>query len=317
MTSVIRTRALNKIYGRRYAVEQFDWEVAAGSAVAFLGPNGAGKTTMMRLLLGFAHPTSGTCEVLGSEPWNMPPETRMRLGYVPDELSLPLWVTGNALFDFHQSVYPKWDGGLERELTNLFQLSLHQQIGQLSKGQARQVALVLAICQSPELLLLDEPTAGLDVATRRELLGVLSSWLAEENRSLVLSTHLVNDVERIASHVCVIQQGQLVASEELESLKADIKLIRMSRRTWDMHSARWGHTERLSTQSDEHQVTLRVRRFDSQIRSLLAQIASRKEAPNSTEASDIYVTDSNEEIEVIHLSLEEIYLALTSDGESA
>ena len=315
MTSVIQTKALSKIYGRAYAVKTLDWEVKSGSAVAFLGPNGAGKTTMMRLLLGFAHPTSGSCEVMDSEPWNMPPETRMRLGYVPDELSLPLWVTGNALFEFHKSVYPKWDSELERELTGLFQLSLVQPIGELSKGQARQVALVLAICQSPDLLLLDEPTAGLDVATRRELLGVLSSWLAEENRSLVLATHLVNDVERIASHVCVIQRGHLVASEELESLKADIKLIRMSRRTWDAHPALWKHTERLSTQSDEHQVTLRVRRFDSQIRSLLAQIASRQEAPNSTEASDIYATDNNEEIEVIHLSLEEIYLALTSDSE--
>jgi len=314
MSNVIETHSLGKIYGTEQAVRDLDWQVEQGTAVAFLGPNGAGKTTTIKMLLGFTHPSRGSCEVFGAEPWNMPPETRMRIGYVPDEPCLPTFGTAGSILDYHRTLYPCWDRKLERELIELFQLSLKKQISKLSKGQARRVAIVLALCQGSELLLLDEPTAGLDVAARRELLGLLTGWLADGDRSLVFSTHLVGDVERIATHASFMQRGRLVASDELEALKADVKRIRMTREIWDRTRPSWEQTELLSSEVDEHRAVLCVREFRTQSSAVLAPYASAMVESTLTADSDMSSSAIDQAIDVVHLSLEDIYLELTSNN---
>lgn len=315
--AAIETRSLTKVYDGERVVDGLDWTVPRGAACAFLGPNAAGKSTTLRMLMGFTHPTAGTCRVLGEDPWDLRPATRARVGYVAEQPLLPPWIRVGALVDFHRSLYPAWSTKLERELLELFELPLAKKVSQLSKGQHRRLMLTLALAQAPDLLILDEPGAGLDVAARRQLLSLLADYLAGEGKTLVLSTHIVTDVERIASHVAVIAHGRMVAHTELDELHENVKQVRMPRAFWDRTVARWEAAGILAADVGEHAVTLTVRHFHTHGRFVLAELSEGEVHAQHGPHEDLYLGENGAEAQVLHLGLEDAFLALSTPDARA
>ena len=312
MNPAIETRSLSKIYRTEHVVRDLDWSVPVGTACAFLGPNGAGKSTTLRMLMGFTPPTRGAALVLGEDPWDMPPSTRARVAYVSEQPILPAWLKVGALLDFHRSLYPRWDRSLEREIRDLLAVDPKRRVSDLSKGGHRRVMLVLALAQGAELLLLDEPGGGLDVAARRQLNVLLADWLANEARTLILSTHLVTDVEAIATRVTIIDRGALLADAELDELKENVKSVRMPRDVYDRLAERWEQAGILAQELDARSARLMVRHFATQGRFILRDISAGEVVIREGDAEDVHLGAGGEEATVRHLGLEDIFLALTS-----
>jgi len=227
MKNALETSGLCKYYGTRVAVQDLDWTVPAGTSWAFLGPNGSGKTTTLKLLMGFTPPSSGSSRILGEDPWELRPATKARIGFVSETPSLPPWMKVSELVRFHASFYPRWSKEHESALLDRFSLEPQIRIANLSKGQHSALMLLLALCQGSDLLLLDEPAADLDVAKRRQLLSLLAEFLSVPGHTVVFSTHIVTDVERVASHVAVLANGRLVDCASLDELQANVKAICM------------------------------------------------------------------------------------------
>ena len=311
----IETRELTKRYGDATAVEDLTWSLPVGSACALLGPNGAGKSTTIRILLGLSQPSAGAVRVLGADPWDHDVRVKARVAYVPERPFLPEWMRARDLFDVHRSLYAGWDTSLERRLVELFQLDTRRRVGALSKGQNRQVHLTLALCQGAELLVLDEPGSGLDVASRRELLSLLSEFLLGEGHTVVLSTHLVTDVERIADRVAVLDRGRLVEDAELAELQEEVRTLRVARPVWERLAPAFEHAGVLSVAVADHEVSAVVRRFRSVADALLRRDLGEGEVIVSESASgNVYVARDGTEARVTSMSLEDVFLVLT-EGE--
>ncbi|MDA1264729.1 MAG: ABC transporter ATP-binding protein [Planctomycetota bacterium] len=310
--NAIDVKNLRKHYDGHLALDGLDWSLPVGEACALLGPNGAGKSTTLRLLMGFAQPSEGTLRILGSDPWDHDPDTRRRVAYVPEHPMLPSWMRVDALVDIHRSLYPAWDRALEARLRDLLEIPGRSRLSELSKGQNRRAHLMLALAQSPELLLLDEPGSGLDVAARRELLGLLAEFLAEGGRTVVLSTHLVTDVERIASRVLILAGGRAVADEELDELKDEVKLLRLSSAAWRRLAAGMQHAGILTIQDQGPEVIVTLRRFRSVADALLRRdLGEGGVIVSESAAADVYVAKDGTQAQALHLSLEDVFLALT------
>jgi len=288
----IATRGLTKFYEGRVVVRELDWEVPVGSACALLGPNGAGKSTTLRLVLGFTPPSSGETRILGADPWELPPLVRARVGYVAEKPILPPWMRVDRLIAFHASLYPRWDRALARELGATFALQGGRRVGELSKGQNRALMLLLALCQCPELLILDEPASGLDVAARRTFLGLLADYLAGGERTLVLSSHQLTDVERLVTDVAILREGRLIEHRSLDELKDTIRQVRLPIGAADQLTARLPAGSVL-VREDSGRGSLLTLRLEEPLERCLDGLPS-------------------DQIEAHGLPLEEIYLALTS-----
>lgn len=292
MNAAIEVRGLTKIYDGHTVVRNLDWTVNTGSACAFLGANGAGKSTTLRMLMGFTPRDGGEARVLGEDVWNPSAEVRARMGYVAEESILPAWAKVETLVELHRHLYPRWNRDFEAELRDLLQVPYGSRVATLSKGQKRRAMLLLALSQSPDLLILDEPASGLDVEGRRELLGLLGRFLVDEGHSLVLSTHIVSDVERFASDVAVIRRGQLLEHAPLDELQENVKLLRVPEALYQQKPDAWDCAEILSNESVGATRVLTVR--------------------HANRLGDLDALGSG--IESIVMSIEDIYLALTRQG---
>jgi ABC-2 type transport system ATP-binding protein len=198
--------------------------VAPGEVVGLLGKNGAGKTTLMRIAMGMIEAQRGRVRLFGLDPREQPVEVKRRVGYVSEDQILPPFLTTEQVMELHRGLFPSWDDALARRLVESFGLSLRAKIGTLSKGQARQVALLCAIAHRPELLLLDEPAGGLDPAARREFLEASIDFLAEEGSAILFSSHHMTDVERMAGRVVMIQAGRVLIDTDLDALRENHSL---------------------------------------------------------------------------------------------
>ena len=287
----LSTEKLTKFYDTRAVVRELDWRVPVGAACALLGPNGAGKSTTLKLLLGFTPASGGVARILGADPFALTPALRARIGYVSERPILPPWARVERVIAFHASLYPRWNRALEKELGAAFALHTRCRVAELSKGQNRSLMLLLALCQGADLLVLDEPASGLDVAARRQFLGLLADFLAEGNRTVVLSTHLLGDVERLASHVTILRGGVCVAQEPLDELKRRVKRLRLPLAAAEQLQASLAPGVLLAsaTAGRSTQLTLRL---DEALESRLRMLPPA-------------------EVEWLDLPLEEIYLALT------
>ena len=215
----ISVEALTRRFGRRTAVDGLTFEVPAGSVCGFLGRNGSGKTTTIRMLMNLLLPTAGRATLLGLDSRRDHSALMRRVGYVADA-PLPYdWMKVRELVWFTARLHPSWNQARVDSLLDRFQLDREQKIRHLSRGTQAQLALALALGGDPELLILDEPATGLDVLVRRDFLEGVIQLMQQDGRTVLFSTHLLHDVERVADRVLVIDQGRLVAEGTLDEIK--------------------------------------------------------------------------------------------------
>jgi ABC-2 type transport system ATP-binding protein len=198
------------------------FSLAEGEVLGLLGRNGAGKTTLIRIAMGLLYPQEGRVRVFGLSPTDDPVAVKQRIGYVSEDQILPVGSSVAELIGFHRYLFPRWDGDLERQLLDRFGLSKTAKIKGLSKGEARQVALLCAICHRPDLLLLDEPGGGLDPAARREFLEASIQLLNREGSAILFSSHHMGDVERLGGRVVLLDQGKVRLDCDLDEIREDL-----------------------------------------------------------------------------------------------
>ena len=213
-------------FGKTTALDGVVFDVPPGAVLGLIGRNGAGKTTALRLAIGTLWPDTGRIRTLGLDPVTQGLEVRTRVSLLSEESSLYPWMTVAEILAFGSRLHPRWDGALAARLVDDLALDRAKKIKTLSRGTRAKVALVLAVAARPELLLLDDPTSGLDPLVRRQVLdGVLQS-VADAGGSVIYASHLVHDVERVSDRIIVLDDGKIRLAGELEQLKAAIKRVR-------------------------------------------------------------------------------------------
>jgi ABC-2 type transport system ATP-binding protein len=223
MIPVLEFESVSKSFKHGVPVlDSVNFRMAEGEVVGLIGRNGAGKTTLIRIAMGMIYPRGGAVRVFGVSPTEHPVAVKMRIGYVSEDQVLPSGSNIGELIAFHRYLYPSWDENLERQLLDRFGLSTVAKIRHLSKGQARQVALLCAVCHRPELLILDEPAAGLDPAARREFLETSIQLLNGEGTAILFSSHQMGDIERIGGRIVLLDHGKVRLDSEIASLGEDI-----------------------------------------------------------------------------------------------
>lgn len=224
----VQTRALSKDYGRNKAVTDLDLEVPAGSVFALLGLNGAGKSTALKMLIGLAHPSGGEGYCLGMDIRTRGMEIRQKVGYMGDEPRIYGYMSVRQAIKFCSGLYQNWDDRLVEEYIDTFQIPGGSRLHQLSQGQKNQLALILAMAPRPELLLLDEPTTGFDPVKRRLFFNVVLREMVAEGKTVLLASHNLEDMERVADRVGLMHRGGLVHTCSLDELRDREKEIRVT-----------------------------------------------------------------------------------------
>jgi ABC-2 type transport system ATP-binding protein len=227
--TVIETTNLTKRYDEVEALRGLNLRVPSGSIFGFLGKNGAGKTTTIKVLLGMAKPTGGAARVFGLSAAESAGgmEIRQRSAFVSDDKDLYDYMTVGEIIAFTRSFYPRWSPELEQKYLRKFELLPGRQIKELSRGTRTKLALLLALCRGAELLILDEPTAGLDPAMAEDVLQALVGHVAGQNATVFFSSHQLSEVEQIADHVAIIDRGQTVVSGALDDLRAQYQRVHL------------------------------------------------------------------------------------------
>jgi ABC-2 type transport system ATP-binding protein len=251
MTAAIEALGLGKKYGRRWALSDCTISIPGGCVVGLVGPNGAGKTTLLNLATGMLAPTTGRIEVLGNAPASGPGQLA-RVGYVAQDAPIysGLSVADHLRLGAHLN--PGWDGELATKRIKQLGIVMAQKAGTLSGGQRAQLALTLAIAKRPELLILDEPIASLDPLARREFLQVLMETTAESNISVIMSSHLVADLERVSEHLIVLVNSRVQVTGQIDQMLDTHYLLTGARRDVatlpaSQHVISASHTDRQST----------------------------------------------------------------------
>ena len=229
MSNAIETRKLDYRASKTFEIRELNLSVPSGTIYGFLGPNGSGKSTTIRLLLGLLRPQRGSIEVLG---YGIPGESYRMLaktGYVPERPHLYPSLRIDETLRFHAAFYPTWDWDWANNLMGSFGLDRTARVSRLSKGEVGKLMMLMALAQRPQLLVLDEPTDGLDPLVRREVLMALIEYVAEQQATVFISSHLVHELERFCNWIGVLDDGQLVAEMPMQSFKNGIKRLRVKR----------------------------------------------------------------------------------------
>ena len=206
---VIHTRALSKRYGRKLALDHLDLAIPRGRIHAIVGANGAGKSTLFRILMGFMAPTSGEARILGRDSQSLTPADRARIGFVNEEHTLASWMRVAQVTAMQRHQYPRWNQQAFDSVIGHYHVLPEQKVGQLSRGERAGFNLALALAQGPELLVLDEPTLGLDVVAKRAFLESLLYSNAADDCTVVYCSHQMEEIERVADNLVILERGQL------------------------------------------------------------------------------------------------------------
>ena len=217
--SVIDVTELTRRFGATTALDSVSLSLPRGAVYGLVGANGAGKTTLIRHLLGLLRAESGSVRVFGLDPVADPVGVLSRIGYLSEENDLPGWMRVDELLRYTRAFYPAWDDAYADELRRAFALDPTAKIMHLSKGQKARAGLLIALAHRPELLVLDEPSSGLDPIVRRDILGAIIRTIAHEGRTVLFSSHLLEEVEQVADHVTMIHHGTIVLSGPLQDIR--------------------------------------------------------------------------------------------------
>src|SRR5438477_10561789 len=227
MTNAIEIRQLHYRAGRAFELKGLDLNVPSGAIYGFLGPNGSGKTTTIRLVLGLLRPLAGRITVLGDAIPDAAPRALARVGYVPEQPHLDPTLTVRETLSFQAAFYRSWDWPCAERLLRQFELDSGTTFGRLSKGQKGKLMTLLALAQRPDLLVLDEPTDGLDPVVRRDVLSALLDYVSHRQATVFISSHLVPELERICDWLGVMDNGRLITEVPMERFKNGIKRLRI------------------------------------------------------------------------------------------
>jgi ABC-2 type transport system ATP-binding protein len=288
----IETQSLHKSYGHIHAVDGLDVHVPRGAVYGFLGRNGAGKTTTIRLLAGLVHPTSGEMRVLGLDPRIDRILILERCSFVINKVLLPS-MTGNDLMRFNRAFYPHWSDALAKKYINALEIPMKQKFRKLSTGNQTKLCLLLALSQGAELLLLDEPTAGLDPIVTDQLLRILVEDFACEGRTLFFSSHHLSEVERVADWVGIIDDGKLLLEAELEDMRTNFRRVRVVGENLTIGLRKEVLTSRTSEGTTEYVIRVNADAFAAHLRSQGATV-----------------------LDTLPMNLPEIFLEVVGKGEA-
>lgn len=225
-TPALAFEGVTRRFGRTLALDRVDLQVAAGSVLGVIGRNGAGKTTSLRLALGTLWPDGGRIRTLGLDPSESRREVATRAALISEESALYPWMTVAETIRFAAALHPRWDPATAKRLQEALELDPRPKVSALSRGTRAKLSLLLAVSPRPELLLLDDPTAGLDPLVRREVLDGILDAVAEEGGAVMYATHLIHDVERVADRIVVLDGGRIRLEGDLDDLKGRIRRAR-------------------------------------------------------------------------------------------
>lgn len=225
--TVIRVQDLRKSFGANEVLYGVNLEIPAGAIVGLIGTNGSGKSTLIKCLLGLLRTTSGNAQIFGEDVWDLSAAAKSRLCYVPQEVKVYPWMRVKHVINYTAAFYPNWNNDWVKDLVERWELPKDALVSTLSGGQAQKLALVLGLGHRPELMILDEPVASLDPVGRREFLRSILELTAGHDRTVLFSTHITSDLERIASHVAILREGRIAYFNELDVLKDQFKRLRI------------------------------------------------------------------------------------------
>ena len=286
---MIQINQLQKNFDSKKVLRGVDLTVPPGTVLGLLGQNGSGKSTLIKCALGLLRTTGGTATLCGDPAWHLSAETKARLGYVPQEVVSYPWMRVRQVIAYTAAFYPTWNSALVDKLCHRWQLPLEDRVGPLSVGQIQTLGIVLALGHEPDLLILDEPVASLDPNARREFLRTLLEIVDQSRRTILFSTHITSDLERIASRVAILREGKIAFHCELDELKESVKRLRITARQDLPNTFSVPHA--LQCEVSGPTATVTIDNFDEQ---LVAQL-------KNTHNADITVHD---------LNLEEIFIEM-------
>ncbi len=218
--SAIEIKNLTRRFGKKTAIDNVTLSVPNGTVFGLVGENGAGKTTLIKHVLGLLRAKSGSVSVFGKDPVVDPVGVLGEIGYLSEDRDLPDWMSVSELMIYTRAFYPNWDDDFAKELQQMFELDGGQKIKSLSRGQRARVGLLVAVAHRPSMLVLDEPSSGLDPIVRRDILAAIVRTVADEGRTVLFSSHLLDEVERVADHVAMMNQGQVVLYDRVDTIVA-------------------------------------------------------------------------------------------------
>lgn len=223
--NVVDVRELSRTFGRTMALDKVSLQVRPGLVYGLVGANGAGKTTLIKHLLGLLRAKRGSVQIFGMDPVKHPVEVLQRIGYLSEGRDLPEWMRVGELMRYTAAYHPNWDSSYARELIEAFELDQTKKVKNLSKGMRAQAGLIASVAHRPELLLLDEPSTGLDAVVRRDILNAIIRAVADDGRTAIFSSHLLDEVEQMSDHVFLINRGKLVLQGSLDEIKQQHQLL--------------------------------------------------------------------------------------------
>lgn len=276
-TFAVTTHGLSMRYGKQAALDAVDFRVPDGAVYVLIGANGAGKSTAMKVLLNLERPHAGRAEVFGLDTASHGPEVRAQVGYIPEAHEQPYsWLTCGQLMRHVAMHYPAWDHAYATRLTEVFGVGPDRKTRTLSKGEARRLQFVLALAHRPPLLLLDEPTDGLDPVMRNRTLAELAGHLADTPTTVIIATHHAQEVESLADHVGVLSAGRLVAQMSRDELRRTVRRYRVEvpegwqappeLRTSSLRRSAGGREVQWSLIGEEHDVAARLTAAGASVR---------------------------------------------------
>jgi ABC-2 type transport system ATP-binding protein len=225
--AVISITALSRLFGTKQALDDISLFVPRGSVFGLVGENGAGKTTLIKHILGLLKAQTGSVRVFDLDPIADPVNVLSRIGYLSEQRDLPGWMRVDELLNYTRAFYPSWDANYAEELRTQFGLDPAARVKNLSQGQQAKAGLTLALAFRPELLLLDEPSSGLDPIVRRDILEAIIRTVAEEGRTVFFSSHLLDEIERMSDQISMIRNGRIVLTGRLDDIKQTHRHVRL------------------------------------------------------------------------------------------